>query len=240
MMTGVSVLVVDDVEVNLEVVKLFLKPYDLYVELADSGQRAINLIEGKNEYDLIFMDQMMPIMDGIEAVRIIRNMDSEYAKNVPIVALTADTMQDSEKMFLENGFSDFLSKPIDVSKLDICLSKWIRKDRKKPGMNANSYINFEDGIVQFGSEEKFKRILLSFKKHVPALLKDLEENSDSEYIISIHALKGCARTVYMKEIGDRAYELEMAAKNGDWEFVKSKNAVLIKDVQKLIDAIEVA
>jgi len=239
-MKGASVLVVDDVEVNLEVVKIYLKPYDLYVEVADSGQQAINLIESKNEYDLIFMDHLMPIMDGIEAVRLIRSMDSEYARAVPIVALTADTVPGGEKIFLENGFSDFMSKPIDVHKLDICLNKWIRKDRKKTEMDIRNYINFEDGITQFGSEEKFKKILLSFKKHVPALLKELEENSGKEYLISIHALKGCARTVFMNEIGDRAYQLEMAAKNGDWEFVKGKNATLIKDVQKLIDVIKVA
>ncbi|MCL1967523.1 MAG: response regulator [Fibromonadales bacterium] len=238
-MAGASILVVDDVEVNLEVVKLYLKPYDLYVELADSGHRAINFIEGKNEYDLIFMDHLMPIMDGIETVKRIRNMDSEYARNVPIVALTANTEPGDEKIFLENGFTDFMSKPIDINKLDACLKKWIKKDRKKAEMNANSNINFKDGIAQFGSEAKFKKVLSSFKKHVPALLKELEENNGNDYIISIHALKGCARTIYLNEIGDRAYELEKAAKNGDWELVKSKNADLIKDVQKLIEDIKI-
>jgi len=238
-MSGISVLVVDDVEVNLEVVKLYLKPYNLYVELADSGHRAINFIEGKNEYDLIFMDHLMPIMDGIETVKKIRNMDSEYARNVPIVALTANTEPGNEKIFLENGFSDFISKPIDINKLDACLKKWIKKDRKKTKLDVNRHINFKDGIAQFGSEAKFKKVLLSFKKHVPALLKELEENSGGDYIISIHALKGCARTIYLTEIGERAYELEKAAKNGDWELVKSKNADLINDVQKIIDDIKV-
>jgi len=232
-------LVVDDVEVNLEVVKLFLKPYNLYVELADSGQRAIDFIKGKNEYDLIFMDHLMPIMDGIEAVKIIRNMDSEYAKTVPIIALTANTEPGNEKIFLENGFSDFISKPIDLNKLDFCLKKWIKKDRKKTETDTNKHINFKDGIAQFGTEAKFKKVLASFKKHVPTLLKELQENSGNDYIISIHSLKGCARIVYLTEIGDRAYELEKAAKNGDWEFVKSKNADLIKDVQKLIDDIKI-
>jgi len=236
-MTGASILVVDDVEVNLEVIKILLKPYDLNIEVADSGQQAINLIESKHEYDLIFMDHLMPIMDGIKTVKIIRSMDSEYAKNVPIVALTANTMQGSEKMFLENGFSDFISKPINIQKLDICLKKWIKNDRKKIDTDEKLYVDFEYGIAQFGSEEKFKKILFSFKKHVPALLKELEENSGNEYLISIHALKGCARTVFMNEIGDRAQELEIAAKKGDWEFVKSKNAALIEDVQKLIDVV---
>ena len=236
-MTNARVLVVDDVDVNLEVIKIFLKPYDFYVELINSGQRAVELIEAKNEYDLIFMDHLMPIMDGIEAVKIIRNMDSEYAKNVPIVALTANKIPEGEKIFLENGFSDFMSKPIDVYELDNCLKKWIKKDRKKTWKSVENHINFEDGIAQFGSEEKFKKILLSFKKHVPTLLKELEENSGKEYLISIHALKGCAKTIFMNEIGARAHELEIAAKKGDWEFVKSKNAALIEDVQKLIDVV---
>jgi len=238
-MAGASILVVDDVEVNLEVAKLYLKPYDLYVELADSGQRAIDFIKCKNEYDLIFMDHLMPIMDGVEAVKIIRDMDSEYAKNVPIVALTANTEPGNEKIFLENGFSDFISKPIDINKLDACLKKWIKKDRKKTENNANSNINFKDGIAQFGSEAKFKKVLSSFKKHVPTLLKELGENNGNDYIVSIHALKGCARTIFLTEIGERAYELEKAAKNGDWELVKSKNAALIEDVQKFIDGINV-
>jgi CheY-like chemotaxis protein len=238
-MTDTSVLIVDDVDVNLEVIKIFLKPYDFHVELANSGQRAIELIGAKNEYDLIFMDHMMPIMDGIEAVRIIRSMDSEYAKNVPIVALTANKIPEGEKIFLENGFSDFMSKPIDVYELDNCLKKWIKKDGKKAWKDVEKCINYEDGIAQFGSEEKFKKILLSFKKHVPTLLKELEENSGNEYLISIHALKGCARTVFMNEIGARAQELEIAAKKGDWEFVKEKNPVLIEDVQKFLDTIDV-
>jgi Hpt domain. len=80
---------------------------------------------------------------------------------------------------------------------------------------------------------------LSFKKHVPTLLKELEENSGKEYLISIHALKGCAKTIFMNEIGARAHELEIAAKKGDWEFVKGRNTALIEDVQKFIDVIDV-
>jgi len=234
-MASASILVVDDVEVNLEVIKLFLKPYDLYIATADSGQQAIELIENKNEYDLIFMDHLMPIMDGIETVKNIRSIDSEYAKKVPIIALTADTKPGSEKIFLENGFSDFMSKPVDVQKLDVCLKKWLKNDRKNIANNMRNFIDYQDGIDRFGSEDKFKKILFSFKKNVPALLKELEENSGNDYIISIHNLKGCARTIFLNEIGDRAQELETAAKNGDWELIKSKNSDLIKDVQKFVD-----
>jgi len=234
-MANVNILVVDDVEVNLEVIKLFLKPYDIYVETAESGQQAIALIKDKTEYGLIFMDHLMPIMDGIETVKIIRSMDSEYARKVPIIALTADTTPGSEKKFLGNGFSDFMPKPIDARNLDICLKKWLGDI----AVNIGSFIDFEDGIARFGSEEKFKKVILSFKKNVPTILKELEQNNGDDYIISIHNLKGCARTIFVNEIGDRAQELEMAARKGNWELVKNKNSALIEDVQKFVDAINV-
>ena len=103
---------------------------------------------------------------------------------------------------------------------------------------AEQYVNFEDGIAQFGSEEEFEKILFSFKNHIPDLLKKLQESIGDDYIISVHALKGSARAIYANEIGDRAYELETAAKNGNWELVKGKNAGLISDAQKLIKAIQ--
>jgi signal transduction histidine kinase/DNA-binding response OmpR family regulator len=244
-MNGASVLVVDDVQMNLDVIHGLMEPYGLYIATVTSGMQAINLIKNKNEYDVIFMDHMMPIMDGIEATRIIRSLDSEYAKNVPIIAFTANAMSGNDKMFLEKGFSDFISKPVDIRKLDACLNKWIKKSEKldkAKDVAANikilkRYIDFEEGIAQFGSEKEFNKMLASFKKHIPALLKELQNNTGNDYIISVHALKGCARTIFVKELGDRAYELEMAAKNGDWRLVKNKNESLIKDTQNLLNAI---
>jgi CheY-like chemotaxis protein len=99
-MPGASVLVVDDVQMNLDVIQGLMEPYGLYIATVTSGMQAINLIKNKNEYDIIFMDHMMPIMDGIEATRIIRSLDSEYAKNVPIIAFTANAMSGNDKMFL--------------------------------------------------------------------------------------------------------------------------------------------
>ncbi len=103
---------------------------------------------------------------------------------------------------------------------------------------VEQYVDFEEGIAQFGSESEFEKILFSFKKHIPALLKKMQEDTGDDYVVSVHALKGSARTIYANDIGDRAYELETAAKNGNWELVKSNNANLISDTQKLIDAIQ--
>ena len=122
------VLVVDDVPTNLDVAKGLLKPYGMRIDCAASGQAAVNLIrEGLAQYNAIFMDHMMPGMDGVEAVRIIRNeIDSDYARTVPIIALTANAVVGADKMFLQNGFQDFLSKPIDTRQFDKVIRQWVR------------------------------------------------------------------------------------------------------------------
>jgi CheY-like chemotaxis protein len=240
---GASVLAVDDVAMNLEIVNRFLKQYNLTIETVSSGQKAIDIIKAGNKFDVIFMDHLMPGMDGIEAVKIIRGMGGYYAKNVPIIAFTANAMEGNSKIFLENGFDDFISKPLDAAKLDVCLNKWIRKkvvERSEINSRTIRYhIDMNDGIAQFGSEEMFNKILASFKKHTPKLLLDLQEKSGKDYIIAVHALKGCVKTIFANELGERAFELETAAKEGNWELVKNKNEGFIKDIQKIVEAISV-
>ena len=128
-----KVLIVDDVSTNLDVAKGMMLPYGLTIDCAASGKEAIRIIgEGKIIYDAVFMDHMMPGMDGIETVKIIRSeISGDYAKRVPIIALTANASIGSNRMFLENGFQDFLSKPIDPSKLDVILQKWVRNKEKE-------------------------------------------------------------------------------------------------------------
>jgi signal transduction histidine kinase/CheY-like chemotaxis protein len=122
-----KVLVVDDFQTNLDVMRGLLMPYGLRLDTVLSGKEAVELVRAEDpRYDLIFMDHMMPEMDGIEATRIIRKIDSEYARNVPIIVLTANAVAGSREMFLENGFNDFISKPIDTKMLDMALNRWIR------------------------------------------------------------------------------------------------------------------
>jgi signal transduction histidine kinase/DNA-binding NarL/FixJ family response regulator len=132
------VLVVDDVQINLDVAQGMMLLYGLTVDCVLSGPEAIRLLrEEKPRYDAVFMDHMMPGMDGIEAVRIIREeIDSEYARTVPIIALTANAIIGNEEMFLSAGFQAFLSKPIDSVKLDAALNKWVRNKDKEAALSA--------------------------------------------------------------------------------------------------------
>jgi signal transduction histidine kinase/FixJ family two-component response regulator/HPt (histidine-containing phosphotransfer) domain-containing protein len=121
-------LVVDDFQTNLDVMSGLLMPYGLRVDTVSSGREAVEAIRKEEvRYDLVFMDHMMPEMDGMEAVRIIRNeIGSPYAQQVVIVALTANAIAGNREMFLAGGFNDFISKPIDIQQLNAVLNRWIR------------------------------------------------------------------------------------------------------------------
>jgi CheY-like chemotaxis protein len=102
------VLVVDDVQTNLDVARGMLKPYEIQVDCVSSGQQAIDAIRnGTVRYNAIFMDHRMPGMDGIEATLRIRDIGTEYAKTVPVIALTANAILGNEDMFLKRGFQAF-------------------------------------------------------------------------------------------------------------------------------------
>jgi len=117
-----KVLIVDDMKSNLDVAVLLLAPYQLQIEIAESGAEAVALIKNKKEYDIIFMDHMMPDMDGIETTRKIRALGYKQ----PIFALTANAVSWRQEIFMENGFDGYISKPIDIRQLNDSLNKYIR------------------------------------------------------------------------------------------------------------------
>jgi signal transduction histidine kinase/CheY-like chemotaxis protein len=122
------VLVVDDVEINLEVAKGIMEVYGFTIDCVTSGRQAIALIEDNGlHYDAVFMDHMMPDMDGMEATKYIREeIGTDYARTVPIIALTANALIGNEDNFLANGFTAFLSKPLDPRQLDEVINKYVK------------------------------------------------------------------------------------------------------------------
>ena len=131
------VLVVDDNLTNLDITKGLLEPYGMQVDRVSSGQKAVDAIRAEEvKYSAIFMDHMMPGMNGIETAQAIRDIDADYARNIPIIALTADVIAGNEEMFLSKGFQAFLAKPIDILRLDEVIRHWVR-DEKQEKMLAN-------------------------------------------------------------------------------------------------------
>jgi CheY-like chemotaxis protein/anti-sigma regulatory factor (Ser/Thr protein kinase) len=133
-----AVLVVDDVPANIDVVRGILKPYQMTVDSAKSGREAIALVRsGKIKYDAIFLDQMMPDLDGIETFRAIRNLPGEYARKVPIIALTANAIVGNEQKLLSEGFQAFMSKPIDLKRLDELLRQFVSDPDREAEYKSN-------------------------------------------------------------------------------------------------------
>jgi len=265
-MSYAAVLVVDDVNINLDVARGMLKLYKLRVDCVTSGQEAVNRIrEEKIRYSAIFMDHMMPGMDGIEAVRVIREeINTEYARTIPIIALTANALKGNDEMFLQNGFQAFLSKPIDIIRLDQILHQWVRDKNKekelpparppaasleetnKPEKKNTGLIgelealgiNATAAIARFGNDQKsYLHILGSFVIHAPsfvASVKTFKSQDLESYRITVHSIKGSGRGIGAEKLGDMAEKLEFAARDGDIAFVEANNGVLIETMEKLI------
>jgi signal transduction histidine kinase/CheY-like chemotaxis protein len=123
-------LIVDDLMTNLIVAQGLLSAYRLRVDICDSGSSAVSKVKDRR-YDRVFMDHMMPGMDGVETTAAIRNMEGEYFKQLPIIALTANALSGMREMFLSKGFNDYLAKPIELAKLNALMEKWVPKEKRR-------------------------------------------------------------------------------------------------------------
>lgn len=131
--TGRRVLAVEDNELNMEIIRSILEERGMVVEEAHGGQEAVNCMEKAADgyYDLVLMDIMMPVMDGLEAARTIRLMDREYCRKVPIVAMSANAFDDDVRRSIASGMNGHLSKPVNIGKFEEMLSEvWSSHNRK--------------------------------------------------------------------------------------------------------------
>ncbi len=255
------VLLVDDIVTNLDVAKGMLKPYGLKIDCVTSGVQAIELIRsGEPKYSAIFMDHMMPEMDGIEATRIIREeIDSDYAKDVPIIALTANAIVGNEEMFLRHGFQAFISKPIDMAKLDAVLRQWVReKVTEKEGIDKKTDKQIEtrkNGALQIegidvakalkrfgGNENTLVDVLRSYLTNTRPLVKKLEKCLQTKdlknYAIITHGIKGSSYSIHAQKVGESAELLEKAAKANDSDKVFAKHPAFEEQLTSLLAGIE--
>jgi len=221
-----SVLVVDDLESNLYVAKSFLEPYDLSIETATSGFEAIDKIKSGKIYDIIFMDHMMPKMDGIEAVKIIRSVGY---KN-PIVALTANAVVGQAEMFLENGFDAFISKPIDAKQLDAELNKFIHNKQKQ---TKNQETPKTDNKLLSIFALDAKNALPIFESTL-ANLETIEEDEFQLYAIAAHGIKSALANIGKTKLSQVAYTLEKAGRMQDKNIIKQQTQELVDALKEIV------
>jgi signal transduction histidine kinase/response regulator of citrate/malate metabolism len=248
----VRVLIVDDIVTNLKVAQGFLLAYRMQVDICDNGRGSIALVKA-NRYDFIFMDHMMPGMDGIETLRQIRALEGDYFKQVPVIALTANALAGMEEMFLSKGFNDYLAKPIEISKLNALMEKWIPHEKRirateefqenRPaitGLFAEKSIEGIDipgGLERYKSDLVYLEILRTYADSTPEMLdtlRDVSPQNLASYRITVHGIKGSSYQICAGGAGRQAEALELAAKEGDWETIKKNNAIFIGTLEKLI------
>jgi len=261
-------LLVDDISTNLKVAQGLLAPYQSVVDICLTGEEAVALVK-QRDYDLIFMDHMMPEMDGIEATTLIRAWEKEAkgeggGGGIPIVALTANAVSGMREMFIEKGFSDFLAKPIDVSKLDEILEEWLpeeKRERNKCGacekgagaLGAAASISIPripgidvaSGIARTGGTVSgYRQVLALFRKdaedRLPLLRAAPTAQSLPALITHVHALKSAAASLGAHDFSQEAAQIEEAGRKGDLALVAERIGAFAERLAELAHGIGAA
>ncbi|MDR0496035.1 MAG: PAS domain S-box protein [Treponema sp.] len=253
-----SVLIVDDVESNLYVAKGMMLPYGLKIETVISGIDAIEKIKSGNEYDVIFMDHMMPKMDGMEAAKIIRELG--FANS--IVALTANAIAGQSEMFLNNGFDSFISKPIDSRELDAVLNHLVRDKyppevvraaRREKGQQKTDILS--ESAQKAAANNRLAEVAAKDIGNAIVVLEEIitkiKTNSSGAagngaassvdidlYNITVHGMKSALANIGESELSHAASVLEQAAGNGDMEVISNKTPDFIEALRSLNDRIK--
>jgi len=248
-----AVLVVDDNLMNLKVVEGLLRPYKIKVFVATSGKECLSKLD-KARYDIIFMDHMMPEMDGVETAHKIRAKAGVYFQKVPIVALTANAIGGAREMFLEEGFQEYVAKPIELAYLERVLRKYIPEEKIIRMDDASaSYeeksdsTEFEDGRridrrkgLQYcgGNEEDYKEILQVYLSTGLQKIREIREKYKEEdwknYTILVHALKSTSIGIGASELGKMAKELEMAGKEEDISYIQAHHKEVMHEYEEVL------
>ena len=244
------ILLVDDNELNLVVAKELLKPLRMQIDTAENGLQAVKMVRG-SQYDLVLMDHMMPVMDGIEAAKAIRALPEDKYQKLPIIALTANAMVDARKEFLNAGMNGFVAKPIDFTRICNQLKLWLPKElvQEVPGEEAKQLLmndisdseiqpenpetgfSFEEGVKHCGSKAALMKTIRIFYRTIDSKANKIEqclkEGLISDYVIEVHALKSSALLIGAVPLSEAAKELEDYGKQGKTELLEEKTPDLL-------------
>lgn len=242
-----SVLVVDDVEMNLEVMKGLLKHTKLKIDTALSGEQCLEMIKEK-KYHIIFMDHMMPGMDGVETLQAIRNMPEQPNIDTPVIALTANAILGAEQEYLAQGFQAYLSKPVRSDELEkitadylpkdlVMWAKDLQKEKRTPSfLEKLSFLDTETGLsFCAGKEELYKKVLQSYldPKRYAAVIEMYEKGDWHNYKIQVHSVKSSSLAIGAKHLSLQAKRLEVAARDGDIEYIRHHNESFLRNYQEI-------
>ena len=251
---NVHVLVVDDNRMNLRVIEEILSNYNIHVTTAVSGKEALKRIVAAN-YDFVFMDHMMPEMDGVETFHAIRQLQGTYYSKVPVIALTANTVAGTREALLAEGFNDFMEKPIERSVLERVLRRnlpenkiimrqvFVQEDAVIPQIQETDDIgeieglDIEQGIMYCNGRDAYISLLQAYcedSDNTADLAKSSFENKDwTNYTIAVHGLKSALFSIGATGISDMAKQLEMAGKENRIEYIEEHHHEMMAEYEKL-------
>jgi signal transduction histidine kinase/CheY-like chemotaxis protein/PAS domain-containing protein/HPt (histidine-containing phosphotransfer) domain-containing protein len=232
------ILIVDDVETNLYVARGLMSPYGLSIETAKSGFEMIEKIQNGAVFDIIFLDHFMPKMDGIEALKIIRDMGY---KN-PVIALTANAIIGQAEVFAKSGFDGFISKPIDIRQLNTALNKLVRDKYPLEIVEAarqQATVIKQPAVNE--SEPELRAIFARDAENAYTRLKAIMANSlrrsddVRQYIIDVHSMKSALLNVGEKELSAFARKLEMAGRENNTKLMLDETPAFLEELLNTIE-----
>lgn len=260
------ILIVDDNTMNLAVAQGLLKQTRLQIDVASSGEECLELIKRKT-YHLICLDHMMPVMDGVQTLHAIRAMEGNPSKDIPIIALTANAVTGAREFYINEGFQDYLTKPIDADKFENMLIEYLpdnvvyltedqdmgREYEKEDAELALSIkesqlymmgFNIRNGLKYMnGDKVLYGKVLRDFHtilKEKEEALKDFLKKGDMpDYTITVHSLKGNARNVGADDLADEAFTLEKMSKAGQLEDVEVRSPILFSMMKNMRESLKV-
>lgn len=250
-----KILIVDDNAMNLKVVTSLLKRTQIQIDTASGGMECLKMLREK-KYDLLLLDHMMPIMDGIETLRQIKQ--EEIGAGMPVIALTANAISGSREMYIEQGFQDYLSKPIVGKSLEKLLVKWLPKEllqevketkeipketQTEDQQPESTLIDRETAMLYCAdSEEIYHEMLKAYLEQKEKYRRDVETYYGNEdwdnYRITVHSIKSTSLTVGAVKLSEEAKELEMAAKENRIQTIRDNNEAFLQHYQEVMTQIE--
>ena len=249
------VLIVDDNAINLTVAKGLLSPLHMNISVASSAREAIEQLQ-HTRFDIVFMDHMMPDIDGVEATHMIRAMEGEYSQNLPIIALTANAINNARELFLQEGMNDFVAKPIEMTDISAKIRKWLSSEKiraldgeaapaeeKEDGaLPKIEGVDTAAGLALAGSVELYRAILKDYydviEKKAGLLEEYWTEKNVEAYTIEVHGLKSASRLIGAVALGEQAARLEVCGREKDWGPIQTETPELLRRLRALRPLLE--
>ena len=245
------ILVVDDVIMNQQVMKLLLKRTEIQVDAVSGGKECLERIK-QEKYDIIFMDHMMPEMDGLETFRRMKESKDHKNPDTPVIALTANVATGAKEKYDSKGFADTIFKPVDGTLLEKMLRKYLPEElvqdtqetvetEEEGFLDKLSFLDTEVGMkYAAGSEEMYRNILSSYvgEEFDQGMIRTFAQENWADYGIYVHGMKSASGTIGATGLFERAEKLEQAAKEKREIYVMRHHQEVINEYQQLVEKIK--